>query len=109
MPTMDLARNTIQSMGGATHELADVNTYCRHLAHFVMIALCFSQYNNFFFFLQRLFIRHCDDDKQANHGEYRHWVQQYYSSMDEEQWDTVMQDDAAYNYALHGHGIQLPQ
>ena len=50
MPTMDLARNTIQSMGGATHELADVNTYCRHLAHFVMIALCFSQYNNFFFF-----------------------------------------------------------
>ncbi|KAL5484388.1 hypothetical protein EMCRGX_G017056 [Ephydatia muelleri] len=58
---------------------------------------------------KRLFIRHCDDDKQANHGEYRHWVQQYYSSMDEEQWDTVMQDDAAYNYALHGHGIQLPQ
>ncbi|KAL5484375.1 hypothetical protein EMCRGX_G020856 [Ephydatia muelleri] len=88
MPTMDLARNIIQSMGGAIHESADVNTYCRHLAHF------------------RSFIRHCDDYKQANHGEYRHWVQQYYSSMDEEQWDTVMQDDAAYNYALHEISVE---
>ena len=38
-------------------------------------------------------IRHCTCSKMATHAEYCRWVGLYYSDMDEEKWDTVMQED----------------
>ena len=40
-----------------------------------------------------------------NHSEYRHWVDSYYSSPDEDEWQELMQEDAAFDYQSLGHGM----
>ena len=59
-----------------------------------------------FVLLQRLFIRHCTNFKIANHVEFRLWIGLYYSDMDEEKWENVMQDDSTYDYPTFGHGME---
>ena len=59
-----------------------------------------------FVLLQRLFIRHCTNFKIANHAEFRLWIGLYYSDMDEEKWENVMQDDSTYDYLTCGHGME---
>ena len=58
-----------------------------------------------FYSLQRKFIRHCSSENQVNHSEYRHWVDSYYSSPDEDEWQELMQEDAAFDYQSLGHGM----
>ena len=42
-----------------------------------------------------------------NHSEYRHWVDSYYSSPDEDEWQELMQEDAAFDYQSLGHGMGI--
>eukprot|EP00731_Ephydatia_muelleri_P019406 Em0012g231a len=55
---------------------------------------------------KRLFIRHCTNFKIANHVEIHLWIGLYYSDMDEEKWENVMQDDITYDYPTFGHGME---
>ncbi|KAL5489196.1 hypothetical protein EMCRGX_G018262 [Ephydatia muelleri] len=88
MATKELAKSIIQSMGGLD-DVNDVEAYCQNLALF------------------RKFIRHCSSENQVNHSEYRHWVDSYYSSPDEDEWQELMQEDAAFDYQSLGHGMGI--
>ncbi|KAL5496767.1 hypothetical protein EMCRGX_G013125 [Ephydatia muelleri] len=84
----DEALRFFQSMGGLD-DVNDVEAYCQNLALF------------------RKFIRHCSSENQVNHSEYRHWVDSYYSSPDEDKWQELMQEDAAFDYQSLGHGMGI--
>eukprot|EP00731_Ephydatia_muelleri_P001202 Em0001g1202a len=56
---------------------------------------------------KRKFICHCSSENQVNHSEYRHWVDSYYSSPDEDEWQELMQEDAAFDYQSLGHGMGI--
>ena len=45
--------------------------------------------------------------KMATHAEYRRWVGLYYSDMDDEKWNAVMQEDMLDDYPTFGHGIEI--
>ncbi|KAL5488730.1 hypothetical protein EMCRGX_G017715 [Ephydatia muelleri] len=88
MPTRNLATSIVQSISGVCDGGDLLDVYCRHLALF------------------RLFIRHCTNFKIANHVEIHLWIGLYYSDMDEEKWENVMQDDITYDYPTFGHGME---
>ena len=106
MATKELAKSIIQSMGGGLDDVNDVEAYCQNLALFVMFSslycLCLISIpcsgNSYAI---------CSSENQVNHSEYRHWVDSYYSSPDEDEWQELMQEDAAFDYQSLGHGMGI--
>ena len=54
---------------------------------------------------QRKFVRLCKDDKEANHSTFRTWLGS--SSIEEDRWSAIMEEDECFDYATNGMGREL--